>query len=83
MLELEDFRNEQPGQKQRAFRAGETSHPPFRSERFFNMQSSWYYTLRGGQVNGPFPSRESAVHELHRKLHIEDEVGHNWETHTI
>ena len=83
MLELEDFRKAQPNKEEHIIRAGETSHPPFRTERFFNMQGDWYYTLRGGRVRGPFPSRKAALHELHSKLHIDQDVSHNWETHTL
>ncbi len=45
-------------------RKGENGAVPFRSGRFFNIDSDWYFACREGQNNGPFLNREEAADAL-------------------
>lgn len=36
----------------------------FRSQRFFNEGSNWYFTTRENTVEGPYDSRSEAEQEL-------------------
>ncbi len=37
-----------------------TTYPPFRSDRFYTEDGQWYFAIRRGPDQGPFPSREDA-----------------------
>ena len=65
------------------FRKGERSYPPFRSDRFFSVQSLWYFRMRGGETRGPFIDQKTAGYQLMKELHLVDEVAHNWDTHRL
>ena len=47
-------------------RTGETRAHPFRTERLYTSNSSWYFMVRGGASEGPFDSRETAQIALDR-----------------
>lgn len=51
-------------------RAGEAGPVPFRSGRFFNIGSQWYFTCREGIDRGPFSTRHMA--ELALSEHIDN-----------
>ncbi|TDY00945.1 DUF6316 family protein [Thiohalophilus thiocyanatoxydans] len=51
-------------------RHGETRPVPFRSGRFFNIGSQWYFACREGIDRGPFSTRQMAEQALSR--HIEN-----------
>ncbi|MDR9436163.1 MAG: DUF6316 family protein [Thiohalophilus sp.] len=51
-------------------RVGEAGPVPFRSGRFFNIGSQWYFTCREGIDRGPFSTRHMA--ELALSEHIEN-----------
>jgi len=52
-------------------RKGERGSVPFRSGRFFNIDSEWYFTCRDGVDYGPFESKDAALAAL------EQHLGHN------
>ena len=41
-------------------RRGEQGSVPFRSGRFFNIDTRWYFSCREGMDHGPFDSKEEA-----------------------
>lgn len=41
-------------------RRGESGVIPFRSGRFFNVETKWYFTSREGIDHGPFDSKYDA-----------------------
>ena len=41
-------------------RQGEHGAIPFRTGRFFNIDSNWYFACREGLDKGPYSSREEA-----------------------
>lgn len=41
-------------------RRGEQGAIPFRSGRFFNIESEWYFACREQQDQGPYTSRQDA-----------------------
>jgi len=41
-------------------RKGESGVIPFRSGRFFNVETQWYFTSREGIDHGPFDSKHNA-----------------------
>ena len=41
-------------------RKGELGAVPFRSGRFFYIDSKWYFACREGKEVGPFPSKQAA-----------------------
>lgn len=41
-------------------RKGESGVIPFRSGRFFNVETKWYFTSREGIDYGPFDSKHEA-----------------------
>ena len=43
-----------------ANRKGESCRLPYRTGRFFVVDSEWYYTTRECMEHGPFPTREEA-----------------------
>ncbi len=45
-------------------RKGENGAIPFRSGRFFNIDTNWYFACREGQNLGPFRSRGEAANAL-------------------
>jgi len=51
-------------------RHGETRPAPFRSGRFFNIGSQWYFACREGMDRGPFSTRQMAERAL--SLHIQN-----------
>lgn len=60
-------------------RKGESGPVPYRTGRFFVVDSVWYFTTREGLDHGPFPTREKA--QLQCKtyiqvcLQVEDRLG--------
>lgn len=44
-------------------RKGETGVPPYRTGRFFVVDSKWYFSTREGLEHGPFPTKEKAERE--------------------
>ena len=51
-------------------RQGEKGPIPFRSGRFFNIGSQWYFACREGMDRGPFSTRHMA--EMALSEHIEN-----------
>jgi len=49
-------------------RKGENGAVPFRSGRFFNIDTDWYFACREGQNLGPFRSRGEAANALKNYL---------------
>jgi len=47
-------------------RKGERGAVPFRSGRFFNIDTEWYFSCREGKDLGPFGNREKASCKRHR-----------------
>ena len=45
-------------------RKGELGAVPFRSGRFFYIDSKWYFACREGKEVGPFPSKQAAERAL-------------------
>jgi len=45
-------------------RQGETGNIPFRSGRFYNVDSEWYFSSREVSDIGPFHNREEADQAL-------------------
>ncbi len=45
-------------------RKGESGAVPFRSGRFFNIDTDWYFACREGQDLGPFRNRGEAADAL-------------------
>jgi len=41
-------------------RKGESGAIPFRSGRFFNVETKWYFASREGIDHGPFDSKQQA-----------------------
>ncbi len=41
-------------------RKGESGVIPFRSGRFFNVETKWYFASREGIDHGPFDSKQQA-----------------------
>ena len=41
-------------------REGEFGAVPFRSGRFFYIDSKWYFSCREGREVGPFPNKQAA-----------------------
>ena len=55
-------------------RKGETGPVPFRTGRFFSIESKWYFACREGVDRGPFDSRGDAVAALQEYLRNMDQV---------
>ena len=51
-------------------RRGEHGHVPFRSGRYFNIDTRWYFACREGKDHGPFDSKGEAEAAL--MLYIRD-----------
>jgi hypothetical protein len=49
-------------------RKGEADPVPFRSGRFFNVESNWYFATREHIDQGPYSSREQAEKALQEYL---------------
>jgi hypothetical protein len=49
-------------------RLGESCPVPFRSGRFFNVGSQWYFACREGFDKGPFESRQRAERALQEHI---------------
>jgi len=45
-------------------RRGEQGAIPFRSGRFFNIESEWYFACREQQDQGPYNNRQDAEADL-------------------
>ena len=45
-------------------RTGESTHIPFRTQRYFCINGVWYFQTRGGGQQGPFISKEEMEAEL-------------------
>lgn len=46
------------------YREGEAPNARVRSDRFLCIENEWYFNVRGGDLCGPFASREDAESEL-------------------
>jgi hypothetical protein len=46
------------------FRQGESGNIPFRSGRFYNIDSQWYFSSREQSDIGPFHNKEEAHQAL-------------------
>lgn len=51
-------------------RRGEHGSIPFRSGRFFNIDSNWYFACREGKDQGPYRNRQDAEAAL--TLYVRD-----------
>ncbi len=49
-------------------RYGETGSIPFRTGRFFNIGTNWYFATREAIDQGPFPNRKEAEFALTRYI---------------
>ena len=45
-------------------RVGENGLLPFRTQRVFNIDTKWYFAMRGGKDCGPFERMQDAQTEL-------------------
>ena len=45
-------------------RKGESGIIPFRTGRFFNIETNWYFSTREGIDHGPFESKQQAEMSL-------------------
>ena len=45
-------------------RVGENGLLPFRTKRVFNIDTKWYFAMRGGNECGPFETMQEAQTEL-------------------
>jgi len=45
-------------------RAGESGRPPFRTGRFFNVGTNWYFASREAIDQGPYNSKSEAESAL-------------------
>jgi len=50
-------------------RKGESGPIPYRTGRFFVVDSEWYFTTREGLDHGPFPTKEKA--ELECQIYVQ------------
>ena len=57
-------------------RKGELGAVPFRSGRFFYIDSKWYFACREGMDKGPYSTRGEAETALKMFLAQCDEVAH-------
>ena len=55
-------------------RVGENEHHPFRSERFYHANNSWYFLIRGGNAKGPFDNRPDAEKALHQYIETQSRL---------
>lgn len=62
-------------------RDGEKQPPPFRSNRYFQMNGGWYIALRGGAVKGPYDSQLQAKEMMLSVLSMR--ISQNWDTHSL
>ena len=53
-------------------RMNEATVAPFRNDRFYSIQDQWYFAIRRGPDQGPYPTK-AAAHEALRKF-IEEEL---------
>ena len=62
-------------------RKGESVHIPYRTGRYFCVDSAWYFATREGLTHGPFTTREKAIYSCQTYIHIcqqvEDRLGHS------
>ena len=57
-------------------RKGELGAVPFRSGRFFYIDSKWYFACREGKEIGPFTSKQAAEEALAKyieEMHCQEE----------
>lgn len=54
-------------------RLNEDKSAPYRSDRFYCINDEWYFAIRRGPDQGPYPSKEAALAAL-RKF-IAEELG--------
>ncbi len=55
-------------------RKGERGAVPFRSGRFFNIDTEWYFACREGKDLGPFGNRKKAADALKNYLAEDTEM---------
>lgn len=51
-------------------RKSESGHIPYRTGRFFVVDSNWYFTTREKLDHGPFPTREKAERECKTYIRV-------------
>jgi len=56
--------------RDRQHRVKEQGEVPFRSNRFFNVGTKWYFSTREGFDSGPYADRHRAESSLQRFLAI-------------
>ncbi len=59
-------------------RNGESGPVPFRSGRFFNVGSAWYFATREALDQGPYPSRQEAETALAMYIENVRQVERHW-----
>lgn len=55
-------------------RANEASAAPYRNDRFYRIEDEWYFAIRRGPDQGPYPSKAAAQDAL--KILIAEELRH-------
>lgn len=55
-------------------RRGESGTPPYRTGRFFVVDSNWYFSTREGLEHGPFPTKEKAEQECKTYIKVCQQV---------
>ncbi len=61
-------------------RNGESGSTPFRSGRFFTIDTNWYFSTREAMDQGPYRSREDAEYALRKYIENCQRVEKNWKT---
>ncbi|MDH5445392.1 MAG: DUF6316 family protein [Gammaproteobacteria bacterium] len=51
-------------------RKGEEGPVPYRTGRFFCVDSQWFFTTREGLDHGPFPTKEKAEWECQTYINV-------------
>ncbi len=47
-------------------RINEVTAAPFRNDRFYSIQDEWYFAIRRGPDQGPYPSKQAAQAALRK-----------------
>lgn len=79
-MTIADINHRKPNERMR-LREGEQEQPPFRSNRYFQMNGDWYITLRGGTIKGPYGSQLQAEETMNSVLSMR--VSDNWNTYSL
>lgn len=59
-------------------REGENGALPFRTGRFFNVGTKWYFSTRESMDQGPYPDKKEAEYALNRYIENCMSVGKIW-----